>query len=211
MGVAYPKPLRLPVGPPIPSKRYLGLEEALALMAKPLIAEEKLDGTEAMLAYGHLLLYAEDMLWRKTVPYRVPARYALFDVLDLKEGYWWSREDKEAFMEEVLRGHHPELWGKVFLVPPLHRGRFTLEEVPSLAEVESRYGDGAGVKVEGLVFKVEGRVPMETREVVRAKFVRAEFYSQFTEEKVRGRNPIQPGLLWERGWLAGGPGGSPGL
>ncbi|MEN2981234.1 MAG: RNA ligase family protein, partial [Thermus sp.] len=192
MSAPYPKPLRLPVGPSIPSKRYLSLGETLAFMAKPLIAEEKLDGTQAMLAYGHLLLHVEDMLWRKTVPYRVPARYALFDVLDLKGGYWWSREDKEAFMEEVLRGDHPELWGKVFLVPLLHRGRFSLEEVPGLAEVESRYGDGVGVKVEGLVFKREGRVPMEAREVVRAKFVRAEFYSQFTEEKVRGRNPIQP-------------------
>ena len=83
----YPKPLRLPVGKPIQSKRYLTPEEAASLFEYPLIVEEKMDGTQHFLVWGKLVLFVEDLYFRKTVPYRVPARYALFDVFDRERRY----------------------------------------------------------------------------------------------------------------------------
>lgn len=194
----YPKPLRLPIGPRLRSKHYFSEVEARRFLNQHLIAEEKMDGTHTVIPYGHLLLFAEDLLYRKTIPYRVPARYALFDVLDTREQIWWGREDKEKFMEEILQGEHPELYGRIFLVPVRYRGIFTLEEIPYLADIFSVYGDGERIWVEGLVFKPEGRIPLGAPEPQRAKFVRAEFYAQFTEEKIRGKNPIDPNLFYQK-------------
>ena len=105
-------------------------------------------------------------------------------------------------MGEILSGKHPELFGKLFLVPLRYRGTFRLKEVPALAEIPSIYRDPKApqpVYVEGLVFKREGRISENAPGVFRAKFVRAEFYEQFTEEKITGKNPIDPSLF-ERLW-----------
>lgn len=199
----YVKPLRLPLYN-IPSKKYMTEQQADQLFKNRLVVEEKMDGTFSFIAIGKFILFLEDLYRRKTVPYMVPARYALFDIYLKENGkiYILGRDDRLEVFKELLR-RDPKFQYSIFMVPELERGTFKWrDDTKRIASDRSRYYDPKAPHrfMEGVVFKLENTVELtaeirEYQKIIGAKFVNDEFYQNMSAEKFTGLNRIDPRLI----------------
>lgn len=197
----YIKPLRIPIYQ-IPSKRYIKEDQADEFFQNRLVVEEKMDGTMKHIKIDKFILHVEDLLHRKTIPYRVPARYALFDIYDIEEKLILGRDDRIAVFKDLVK-INPALGYQIFHVPELDRGKFNWREDPiRIADSPSRFADQKmqSRKMEGVVFKLEQTIKI-TEEIVKylkiinAKFVNDEFYRNMQPQKITGYNVIDPSVL----------------
>ncbi|MEM2526599.1 MAG: RNA ligase family protein [Candidatus Anstonellales archaeon] len=197
----YIKPLRIPIYQ-IPSKKYMKEEQADELFRSRLVVEEKLDGNMIYRPVGRWILYLEDLYHRRTIPYRIPARYALFDIYDIEEKLILGRDDRIAVFEDLVK-IDPALKYQIFHVPELERGVFNWREDPiKIADSPSRFADQKmqSRKMEGVVFKLEQTIKITEEiikylKIVNAKFVNDEFYRNMQPEKITGLNVIDPSCV----------------
>ncbi|MEM4384929.1 MAG: RNA ligase family protein [Candidatus Anstonellales archaeon] len=197
----YIKPLRIPIYQ-IPSKRYIKEDQADEFFQNRLVVEEKMDGTMKHIKIDKFILHVEDLLYRKTIPYRVPARYVLFDIYDIEEKLILGRDDRIAVFKDLVK-INPALGYQIFHVPELDRGKFNWREDPiRIADSPSRFADQKmqSRKMEGVVFKLEQTIKI-TEEIVKylkiinAKFINDEFYKNMQPQKITGYNVINPSVL----------------
>ncbi|MEM4295571.1 MAG: hypothetical protein QXS91_02065 [Candidatus Anstonellales archaeon] len=195
----YKKPLRLPIGDKQYGKRYLREDEAERLFSFRLIAEEKFDGTMHEIDTQEFKFYVEDMKYRKTIPYRIPARYAVFDILDKRATIFLRRDDKERLVIDIIKGRiwaYRHLADKLFIVPLIEAGKFSISEVPKLADMCSYYGHGKNVPIEGIVFKIDAAISILESYPFSAKYVRADFIDKInsSDKKISGLNVISSSI-----------------
>lgn len=178
--LAYPKPLRIPIGANrIPSKQYMPEKDLAYLLSGRVIVEEKMDGKFSFTFLGQFVLFAEDLKVRHSIAYRVPARFAIFDVFDTKREVFLDLDGKTQLVSELAaRGHVlPDKWrGKVFQAPVLHNACVTAEELPLMVS-ESAYAFDPDTKrpalMEGIVVKPDRELLLP--EHLSGKLVREEF------------------------------------
>lgn len=188
----YKKPYRLPIGEKIQSKKYLTEKQADELFSKKLIAEEKLDGTYKSFIIDNFILHTEDMLYRKTIPYIIPARYYVFDIYDLENKLILGRENKEKVFKELLNKYY-DLRYRLFLSRIIAEGYFNWRKDP--IELAKRPSPYTNYMMEGVVFKLAEDIKIEEAKIINAKFVNAEFYNNFSPQKIKGKNIINPNLF----------------
>lgn len=193
----YIKPLRLPIGERIRSKKYMTEAQADRLFQNRLWVEEKMDGTHRVIELDNMLLFVEDMLYRKTVSYIVPARYCVFDIYDLKNRMILGRESKEKVFKTLLETY-PILVSKLFLVRAiayLEPGT-DWKTIPNLARQRSLYVQEG--LMEGVVVKLADDVrfdDIKKDDVISGKFINNEFYLNMKPNKISGKNRIDPSLF----------------
>ncbi len=179
---AYPKPLRLPLGKRIDGKRYMNLGGVELLFDGKVIVEEKMDGKETFFELDKYILWVEDLKRKHSIKYRIPGRYALFDVLERSHMRFLDREMKMQFWKDIKQGRI-RIPGNplIFPVPLVGRGVFKMDEIPALASISAYAIDPNSLKntwMEGVVVK-EDR-PLYLIEARHAKFVRREFTEGIT-------------------------------
>ncbi|MEM0438305.1 MAG: RNA ligase family protein [Candidatus Micrarchaeia archaeon] len=179
---SYPKPVRFPLGPRIEGKPYLREAELKKLLSSRLVVEEKMDGRQTIIEIGNYVLCMEDLKRTHSIKYRVPGRYALFDVFEMSSQTFLDRDAKLQFWEDLVRGRiEHSLKMLIFPVACVSRpNALTLEQVPSLVRTSAyAIGDGgAPALMEGVVVKVDGKLPPAER--LAGKFVRQEFTDGIT-------------------------------
>ena len=95
----YPKLKRLPIGPGLDGKKDTLIKEnhLRLLLEQDVLIEEKMDGRTAKFTAdnGRLSIFCEDLKWRHSIRYKVPARFAIFDIFDNQRTYYLDAEAKE--------------------------------------------------------------------------------------------------------------------
>lgn len=182
---------RLPFGKTVHCKRETLMPEDRVkrlFSGQKLIVEEKMNGTSALFhADGkRFIVFAEDMLICKpglnTGVYRVPARFAIFDVFDTESRRFMCFLGKQDFLNMIKGGKvgfaSKNGWD-FFSVPNLGYGNFTPEQVISLLDLKSRlafdYKANEPAHMEGVVVKPARELFLVEYEDLVAKLVRNEF------------------------------------
>lgn len=180
----YPKPKRLPLGQRIKGKEYMGEKEMEWLFKSRLLIEEKMDGRQAYFETERFILWVEDLQRRHSIKYRIPGRYALFDVYDRKMMQFLNRDQKLQVWWDIHNGKIDilNIDGKynqrplIFPVPVIARTHSVLSEMASFI-MPSAYAinkKGRDLQLmEGIVVK-QDRVQFYFEYVV-GKVVREEF------------------------------------
>jgi hypothetical protein len=180
-----PKPKRFDVhAKKIAGSSYLDATDAAKLLSGKVVVEEKMDGKTARIETPHFTIFAEDLKVKHSVSYRVPARFAIYDVFDKKRGVILGLEGKidvyrdlknlpgffkDGVSSDIRAAFSP---ASFFLVQILERGFFKLEELPPLIKISS-YGAEKETWMEGIVVKsIADAFPFELRS---GKLVRTEF------------------------------------
>ncbi len=189
----YIKPLRLPIGHRIKSKKYMTEAQANDLFSNHLVVEEKMDGKHTAITLDGLILFVEDLKYRRTIPYVVPARYCLFDIYDLKRQLILGRSSKEMVFYMLLE-KYPELINKMFLVRKIADLGPNIDwktVIPKLAAQSSPYVEHG--MMEGVVVKLAHDTPiLNIPNPISGKFINQEFYNRMTPSKITGMNKINP-------------------
>lgn len=186
--------------PPERAHRHLSESDARYLLKGRVLVEEKMDGTPAaFLAGGTHIIFAEDLRRRHSVFYRIPARYCIFDIFDIRRGVFVFSEEK-AELSMAVRDGKLKVEGAsgadFFPVASLGAGVFTLAELVLMAEAISAYAKGEKgepANMEGIVVKPDRDLYPE--EQLRGKIVRPEFDADIDEHYLRlpeVRNIIDP-------------------
>lgn len=181
------------------------------LLKKWLLVEEKMDGKGTMFQADRFFIFAEDLLYVHSIHYRVPARYAIFDIFDLGRDLFMDREGEEDVFNAIrkgvievnairkgmitVKGQNPY---NFFMVPMVAEGKFKLEELPFLIQ-ESKYAvdahSGKPVLMEGIVVKpIRELFAVELKHLV-GKIVRKDFIEGIEThylKKQREKNKINP-------------------
>ena len=97
--IKYFKPRRFPLnGKPLPEERanrHLNQEDSRYLLSGKVIVEEKMDGSPvSFIAGGRYRIFAEDLKMRHSLYYRVPGRYAIFDIFDYNRNVFVFPEER---------------------------------------------------------------------------------------------------------------------
>lgn len=141
---AFPKVYRIPVGKQgLIGRRIMSEEEVERLLSDHVVIEEKLDGkTVGTAIIEGFVVYGEFLKWKHSIFYdRLPSWIVAFDVLDLKNGFFLDREEKEEFLE----CYH------ISVAPLIYRGKIRKEELTSFLDRRSRFSTKS--KIEGIVVK----------------------------------------------------------
>jgi len=200
----YPKPLRLNIGLRIGKKRYMSVADEKYLLSGKVIIEEKMDGKQTTVRSDDLrfIFCVEDLKTRHSIPYRVPARYAVFDMFSLKRGSFLSPEEKDYEIGFFLK--HRDLLpaelsqGGIFPVRQLASGVFTPTDLPNMITMSHYALDLKNHDpgfMEGIVVKPDRELFYE--EYLSGKIVRTEFLKGITTHYLRMRpeyNEINPSL-----------------
>ncbi len=190
--VRYPAPRRLPVGERARGKEatYMPSEDAVFLLRGKVLVEEKMDGRSSKFSGdgARFVVFAEDMKVRHSLKYRVPARFAVFDVFDVSKTRFLCRDGKADVFKSIRRGVvkvYGKSAGDFFLVQEVFRGRTTLEQLPGFIGL-SAYAigeDGRPAGMEGIVVKPDRELYAAEFDV--GKLVRAEFQGGITANYLR--------------------------
>ncbi|MFN3910126.1 MAG: RNA ligase family protein [Candidatus Anstonellaceae archaeon] len=161
----YPKPKRFPIVQKLPKKPYLTNEETKLLLSKKVIIEEKMDGKPALIIGENYILFCEDLKQKHSIHYHIPARFAIFDILDKKRNYLVDLNTKIEIYKEIkfmgyyqktpflLYPNNKKIYpDSLFLIPILESGFFKMEELPNLIGY-SHYAKDPKVYMEGIVVK----------------------------------------------------------
>lgn len=201
MTLIYPKPLRLPVGPNrISSKQYMKKEDMKYLLSGKVAIEEKMDGTAVSHSKDKFTFFAEDMKLRHTIHYRIPARFAVFDVFDNARGVFLAPEEKEQLVRELAGKRNllpsPFVSGGIFPVRLLEDGAFSVEDLIEYTNLLSKYAFNPEL---GSFSHMEGVVVKPSRELffsehLSGKIVRKEFLEGILVNYLR-RRPQQYNMI----------------
>jgi len=150
---AYPKPLRFP-NHALPNKTAMTQKDAAHLLSGRLIVEEKMDGRQTSIGVDRFIICAEDLRRVHTIRYKVPARYAAFDVYDTRSGQFLDPTEKKRVI--VFYSKRSDFLPKshssgIFQVMEIERGIFSLDELEELIDRESKYSIVG--RMEGIVVK----------------------------------------------------------
>lgn len=183
----YPKPKRFPLGKAtIRKKKYLTDDEVARLLRGKVVVEEKMDGKMVRFRAERFLVFAEDLKHVHSIYYKLPGRYAIFDVFDSQRGvflyYDTVRELGNDMRKGVLRVNDvngadiaPILF---FPVPLVAIGLFGIEDMPKLIGLSAYAIDHDTKKpdfMEGIVVKPCRDLFPE--EFLTGKLIREEFAS----------------------------------
>lgn len=176
----YPKPKRFPLGPKkIKSKDYLNSDEMARLLRGKVAVEEKMDGTTICVCADKFLVFAEDLKIVHSIYYRLPGRYAVFDIFDTKRGLFLYYDAVRDLANDMRRGVlktaniAPILF---FPVPLVAIDHFELNAIPDLIGLSAYARDhktGERAFMEGIVVKPHRDLFPE--EFLTGKLVRKEF------------------------------------
>lgn len=197
---AYPKALRLLPSKYKHDKKRLSKEEARYLLSGRVIIEEKMDGKETLGKAERFIICSEDLRTRHSIAYRVPARFAVFDVFDMEREVFLASEGKTDVTEFYMRNLHllPEPLARgVFPVKQIARGNFKLEDLQRIAESVSDYafdpGTGEREQMEGIVVKPDRELLYD--EHISGKIIMDEFEARISihyTRKPKVMNQIDP-------------------
>lgn len=175
----YPKPLRFPINDGIKYKRRLTDDDMRYLLSGRVAVEEKMDGKEKILKAGHFIICAEDMMLVHSVSYRIPRRFAVFDVFDEKRGLFLGPEGKADVVEFLQRTSSflpKSAAAGIFLVKKISEGKFSIDQLNEMLDMLSDYAitlDGQPGYMEGIVIKPARELFYE--EHISGKLIRSEF------------------------------------
>jgi hypothetical protein len=179
----YPKPLRIRLGKIIKEKKYLTEQLQNFLVGGLLVFEEKMDGKQTSIELNKYILWVEDLKYKHSIKYRVPARYALFDIYEKNTRKFLNRDDKINLYLDIKNKY--ENIPPMFPVPLV--ARKTIENVGEIPELvrESYYIDSSSKDrfMEGLVIKQDRSLYYP--EAISGKFVRKEFTEGITTNYLR--------------------------
>ncbi len=200
-----PKILRFNLGEKISTKGYLSPEREKSLLDGRLMVQEKMDGKPVRIETEEFVLFAEDLKITHSIKYRVPARFALYDVYDKRRQMilgiaglfevYFSLKNDPGFLTSIISTdvNIPLSPNSFFLVEILERGFFNLNDLPSLIRYSS-YGAQAQTWMEGIAVKsIWDSFPFEVRA---GKLVRDEFIhgieTNYLKKHLK-KNIIDPG------------------
>lgn len=133
---SYPQILRAPMGHRIFGKEYMPQESFHRLFKIGVIAEELMDGKHTMARKNNLLFFAEDLKITRRIHYKIPGRYAVFDVFDECKGAFINADERTEFLRDINRRKHllpyPLRSEGMFPVPVFSMGVSSPEELPKL-------------------------------------------------------------------------------
>jgi len=98
----YTRPIRLPLGKIDFSKRYMDREAMYDILNVGAVVEEKMDGKHTKSVRNPFVFFSEDLLVRKRVAYRVPGRFAIFDIFDKEKGLFLAPDEKMELVKITL-------------------------------------------------------------------------------------------------------------
>jgi hypothetical protein len=156
----YPRPARFPLGPLNGLREQMPAKQMELILSRGVAVEEKMDGRHTRSAKPPFIFFSEDLLTRKALFYRVPGRYAVFDVFDMRENVFLSPEARITLLRD-LRCHPKHLperlrEGLMFPVPVLASGTISSVYLPQLL-ISSAYAahpeTGKLIAPEGIVIK----------------------------------------------------------
>lgn len=182
---------RLPIGHGVECRSGTVMSKknvSLLFDGQRLIVEEKMNGTSVMFSAdgNRFTLLSEDMSIFKpglTGRYRVPARYALFDIFDTETRKFVSFVEKEDIFRSI-RENRVSIANansfNFFLVPIIAQGcSFKLEDIPQFLEYPSRYAidpkTGEPTYMEGVVVKPARELYVHEYEELVGKLIRNEY------------------------------------
>jgi hypothetical protein len=174
----YPRTLRLPLVN-IEGKRVLGESETEKLFRGKVVVEEKMDGRTADFTAERYHIFAEDLRRQHSIFYKLPGRYAVFDVFDYQRGLFVIADEKLEIARDLRSGKlrvkdvDPILF---FPIPRIATGNFTMEQIPPLVGISAYAYDKAKKQpacMEGVVVKPCRDLFEE--EFVTGKLIRTEF------------------------------------
>jgi len=206
MDFKYEKTLRFNVGNRLKGKSYLKPGDERYLLSGRVIIEEKMDGRQAIFDTERFILCTEDLKDRRSVAYRIPARFAVFEVVDKDVHLFVPRGEKKEVVRYFMANRSllpPQLSnGGIFLVPLIETGKFTANDLANLVKDHgvSAYAMNPDTRepsfMEGIVVKPDR--DLLTMEQLRGKIVRTEFLEGMTSEQLRksaGLNEIDRSLF----------------
>ena len=190
----YPKIRRLPLGNIVPGKEdtFMPMKHVKELLAQAVTVEEKMDGkiTTFRADKDRFLVFGEDLKWKHSIYYKVPARYALLDIFDKNRKLFLSYDEKSSIFDSIKRGNvkiEDQNEFNFFKVPLLERGRFELDQLPSKIRI-SKYAYDPEKKeytyCEGIVIKPSRSLFLVEFERYVAKLVRKEFTEGITDNYI---------------------------
>ncbi len=200
------KPLRFPMYESSSNsmKRFLTPDEVDFLENVEVVIEEKMDGKRMTFKYMDYFILAEDLSVTHSIPYRIPARFAIFDILYVGSSLpeYLPRDDwLNLYFRFRKLGVDLELLGDplttfpiydFFVVPEVYRGFIHEEELPYFVS-RSYYADSY---MEGIVVK-PNMVRLLSDPM--GKYVRPEFEDGITEHYLKSRvkkhNVIDPNII----------------
>lgn len=170
--------------------KYMGQEQMCLLLSGEVLVEEKMDGKTEHFENSDFVVFAEDLKQTHSIRYRIPARYAIFDIYDKEEGVYLPRDAKEDAYRDIKSGRtrlEGMEWGSFFLVDLLAKGIYGVGDLFGIIGI-SRYavderGKAGGEYMEGIV--VKRNFPQEPQDALSGKIVRCEFTGGIGENYLR--------------------------
>jgi len=199
--VDYAKLKYFPVGSsaaPARQGECMSRDDMRFLLSGRVIVEEKMDGApRSFSAGGKYLVFAEDLRHTGLVRYRIPGRYAVFDIFDYEKRVFLDYGDKAEITNDIRKGLFrmdglkP---GEFFQVPPVNSGTFTdINEIILLmgnSAYAADFSTPRSALMEGLVVKPDRELFQE--EQLRGQIVRREFMASSGLIIQNGENLIDP-------------------
>jgi len=193
MDFKYEKTLRFNVGKHLKGKSYLKPDDERYLLSGRVVVEEKMDGRQAVVDSEKFIFCVEDLERRHSVAYRIPARFAVFDVVDKETHLFLARADKKEVVRYFManRAQLPAQLsnGGIFLVPLIEAGMFMVNDLAGLMKDRgvSAYAMNPDTRepsfMEGIVVKPDRCLLV--MEQLRGKIVRTELLEGLTSEQLR--------------------------
>jgi hypothetical protein len=191
MDFKYERTLRFNVGNHLKGKSYLKPDDERYLLSGRVIVEEKMDGRQMIVDSEKFIFCAEDLEKRRSIAYRIPARFAVFDVVDKDSHLFLQRSDKKEVIRYFLanRAQLPAQLSKggIFLVPLLEAGNFSVNSLADLLKCgrPSNYAINPATRetshMEGIVVKPDRYLLI--LEQLRGKMVRTELIGGAADEQ----------------------------
>jgi len=187
--IKYAKPLRFP---PVDGKflakneKYMTFAQARFLLSGNTLVEEKLDGKFSRFESKEFAVFAEDMKRVHSIRYRVPARYAIFDIYDKKRGLYLDNYGKTSVYKDI-KNYSLRIKGldgsSFFMAPLISSGKHELAALPLLAGISKyaidSHGKHGSIYMEGIVVKQDRELFPE--EMLSGKLVRIEFFKRIKQ------------------------------
>lgn len=199
----YPKIKRFPIrfSQKIRKDKIMSREDAEAMLAGEVVLEEKMDGKNTKHTGDKFIIFGEDLLRVHSIRYKVPARFAVFDIFDTTTNLFLPRSEKEMVFDSIRRGV-VKVDGRspndFFLVCLISRGRFTMEELQRQITASTYAFDprtGKQAFMEGVVVKSNRSLFLVEFDKYVGKIVRSEFTEGITThylDKPIEQNQINP-------------------
>jgi hypothetical protein len=156
-----PPPKRFPIkgAEVVANGPYLRTVEVDYLLQYAVRITEKFDGNRIAVPAGRYVLTVEDMLDKKSIFYRVPARYAVYDIFDRRRALFLDSYGIRSVMKDIataslkIDGVSPDSF---FPVPLVAEGVYQVDEIPALlrnSEYAKDEDTGEAVLAEGIIIK----------------------------------------------------------